>query len=154
MLFNLILGAIAGYFSGQAEKVLDDPLKKRFSLSDRDMHLIGFSLVLVVAAVLLSALDIHTRVFWLLLGGLVGVFGNRILAYSKTQVGDRKTKAVEKFDEASQAAERASSAAAKTASETVTTAKTAVKKTATKAKTTAKKATTPKKPTTPKNKAP
>jgi len=164
MLINLIIAAIGGFLSDKAEAVLDEQFRKKFKLSDRDLTLLTFGVVLVVVAIIVSFFGVRPRVTPLVIGALLGVFGTRLLAYGKTKTAkssDTVDTVVKAADDVADTAETTAKAAANTAdsvtktaakatktaaSKPATTAKTATKKTTTAAKTAAK--TTARKTTT------
>ncbi len=123
MFMSFIGGLIFGIGSGYLEKLIAKPLRDQFELSDSELGIISFSALMLVAAILVSAMGVNSSAFWLVLGGAIGAFGIRAYVFGKAEVEKRKLAAQDAAgDLADSASDMADSAA-----DAATDAKNAVK---------------------------
>ncbi len=96
MLLNLFLGALAGYLTPQAEPHLDKALKDILlddvPMKEGEFRLFAFIVMMIVASVLAALFGADSSAFLLLLGGGLGVFGQRIYkALTTKKIAPAKT---------------------------------------------------------------
>ena len=117
MLFNLIIGALAGYATRYIETPLGGLLQGKYEMSKPDLRVLTFVLLLLAASILISLGGRDGLPFVLLVGGGIGIFFQYLLGIGKDQYAQQKAKMDERKETAggSQAVEpRVKPAAKKT----------------------------------------
>jgi hypothetical protein len=92
MLFNLIIGAIAGYATRYIEKPLGGLLTGKYEMSKPDLRVLTFVLLLLAASILISLGGRDGLPFVLLVGGGIGIFFQYLLNIGKDQYTAQKAK--------------------------------------------------------------
>tara|TARA_R110002096_G_scaffold14582_5_gene50727 strand:- start:42469 stop:42846 length:378 start_codon:yes stop_codon:yes gene_type:complete len=100
MLFNLIIGALAGYATRYVETPLGGMLKGKYEMSKPDLRVLTFVLLLLAASILISLGGRDGLPFVLLVGGGIGIFAQYLLNIGKDQYAAQKTKMEERKDSA------------------------------------------------------
>lgn len=89
MLLNLFLGALAGYFTPQAEphihKALKDILLDEVPMKEGEFRLFSFIIMMIFAAMLTALFGADSSAFLLIFGGGLGVFGSRLYKAATTK---------------------------------------------------------------------
>lgn len=126
MIFNLIIGVLAGIASRYVETPLNGFIKDKVDIPEPDMRVLAFIVTLLAASLLIGVAGVNGMPIVLLIGGGLGIFGSHVMKFSNAQKDVLKAKMEERKNGAA---------------ETVETVEEAVKetKTAAKRKTTAKK---------------
>ena len=96
MLFNLIIGAIAGYATRYIEAPLGGLLTGKYEMSKPDLRVLTFVLLLLAASILISLGGRDGLPFVLLVGGGIGIFFQYLLGIGKDQYAQQKTKMEER----------------------------------------------------------
>ena len=96
MLFNLIIGALAGYATRYIETPLGGLLKGKYEMSKPDLRVLTFVLLLLAASVLIGLSGRYGQPFVLLVGGGIGIFFQYLLGIGKEQYAIQKTKMEER----------------------------------------------------------
>lgn len=136
MLFNLIIGAIAGYATRYVEAPLGSMLTGKYEMSKPDLRVLTFVLLLLAASILIRLGGRDGLPFVLLVGGGIGIFFQYLLGIGKEQYAVQKAKMDERKTAAggSQPVEprvkptETKTAAKKPAAKNTTTSKTTPKK--------------------------
>lgn len=100
MLFNLIIGALAGYATRYVETPLGGMLKGKYEMSKPDLRVLTFVLLLLAASILIGLGGRDGLPFVLLVGGGIGIFAQYLLNIGKDQYAAQKTKMEERKDSA------------------------------------------------------
>lgn len=100
MLFNLIIGALAGYATRYVETPLGGMLKGKYEMSKPDLRVLTFVLLLLAASILIGLGGRNGLPFVLLVGGGIGIFAQYLLNIGKDQYAAQKTKMEERKDSA------------------------------------------------------
>lgn len=91
MLFvSFIFGLIFGVGSAYFEKIIAEPLRGSFSLSDSELSILSFGALLLLASIVVSAMGADSSAFWLVLGGMIGAFAIRGVAFGRAKMDERK----------------------------------------------------------------
>ena len=104
MIFGIILGAICGFGAVYVVAPLKELVGSRVELSEQESGILAFGAVLLAAAIVGAIVAGGVGAFWLVLGGLLGVFGLRIIEFAKVKFGEMssaKDKTVDVVDEVS-----------------------------------------------------
>ena len=96
MLFNLIIGALAGYATRYIETPLGGLLKGKYEMSKPDLRVLTFVLLLLGASILISLGGRDGLPFVLLVGGGIGIFFQYLLGIGKEQYTVQKEKMEER----------------------------------------------------------
>jgi len=96
MLFNLIIGALAGYATRYIETPLGGFLKGKYEMSKPDLRVLTFVLLLLAASILISLGGRDGLPFVLLVGGGIGIFFQYLLGIGKEQYSVQKAKMEER----------------------------------------------------------
>jgi protein-S-isoprenylcysteine O-methyltransferase Ste14 len=84
MIFTLMLGFAAGYVAPLVEpsvrKAMEDATLARLKIAEAEYDMLTLLLLLLLAAVLVWALDADGGAIALILGAILGMFGKRLLA--------------------------------------------------------------------------
>lgn len=147
MLMSFIAGLVFGIGSGMFEKAIRGPLRKQMEFSDTEIGILSFSGLMLLAAIVVSAVGVNSSAFWLVLGGAIGAFSIRSFIFGKSKMEERKLAAAEKAeamaDEAADMAADAKDAAANAVEDAVDGAKDATASAVKKAKKAVKKSAEP-----------
>ncbi|GEM_PF-593857 len=92
MLFNLIIGVLAGYATRYIETPLGAMLTGKYEMSKPDLRVLTFVLLLLAASILISIGGRDGMPFVLLVGGGIGIFFQYLLSIGKDQYAVQKTK--------------------------------------------------------------
>jgi hypothetical protein len=92
MLFNLIIGALAGYATRYIETPLGGLLKGKYEMSKPDLRVLTFVLLLLAASILIKLGARDGLPFALLVGGGIGIFFQYLLGIGKDQYSVQKAK--------------------------------------------------------------
>jgi|GEM_PF-5822424 len=95
MFMSFIAGLVFGVGSGVFEKAISGPLRKRIELSDSEVSLVSFAGLMLLAAILVSAMNFDSSAFWLVFGGVVGAFSIRSFVFGKSKMEERRLAAQE-----------------------------------------------------------
>lgn len=85
MLFNLILGILAGIGSRYLEDPLGVALKGKLDLPEADLRVLSFIVILLAASLLIGISGANGMPIMLLIGGGLGIFGSHVLSFGKSQ---------------------------------------------------------------------
>lgn len=133
MFMSFIAGLVFGIGSGMFEKAISGPLRKQMDFSDTEIGILSFSGLMLLAAIVVSAVGVNSSAFWLVLGGAIGAFGIRSFIFGKSKMEERRLAAQgaasDLADDVSDVAEDAVDGAKDASAAAVETAKTAVEKT-------------------------
>ena len=132
MLFNLIIGALAGYVARFVEEPLGKLIPSKYEMDKHDLRVLSFIVLLLAASVLIGIAGTDGKPFALLVGGAIGIFFNFLLTVGKDQYAVQKAK----MDERS-----ASAGGSKPVEPRVTPKKPAARKTTPKKSTSANRST-------------
>lgn len=104
MFLSIIIGAAFGFGTAFAAGPLTELTRSRFTLNERETGIFTFGLMLLVATLVGSILTSYLSGFWLIFGGLLGVFGLRLKAAAEKLYAERssteKTKAENEHESA------------------------------------------------------
>lgn len=92
MIFNLIIGAFAGYLARYAEAPLGSVLKGKYAMEKPDLRVLTFITLLLAASILIGLAGADGKPFVLLIGGAIGIFFNYIRTHGTEQYNIQKTK--------------------------------------------------------------
>jgi hypothetical protein len=92
MLFNLIIGALAGYATRYVEAPLGAMLTGKYEMSKPDLRVLTFVLLLLAASILISLGGRDGLPFVLLVGGGIGIFFQYLMGIGKEQYTVQKAK--------------------------------------------------------------
>lgn len=92
MLFNLIIGALAGYATRYIEAPLGGLLTGKYEMSKPDLRVLTFVLLLLAASILIGLGGRDGLPFVLLVGGGIGIFAQYLLNIGKDQYAVQKSK--------------------------------------------------------------
>lgn len=154
MFMSFVAGLVFGIGSGMFEKTIAGPLRRKMEFSDSEISILSFAGLMIVAAIIVSAMNFDSSAFWLVLGGAIGAFGIRSFGFGKAKMEERRLAAQADASEMADAAEEfaadtkealadAKDAVTESVQDVVDDAKDAVKSTSKKAKRAAKKAAEP-----------
>ncbi len=91
-MLGFIVSVIAGYLVPHIEGPLGRPaaafLAKHITLEDAETRLVSFVVAMMGAGVVASLLNSGSA-FWMILGGALGYFGQRLVAAAKTAMDNR-----------------------------------------------------------------
>ncbi|WP_133117398.1 hypothetical protein [Paramylibacter kogurei] len=150
MLFNLILGVVAGITSRYVEKPLGGMIQEQLDMPEADLRVLSFVACLLVASLLIAIAGANGMPIVLLIGGALGIFGSHVMKFGREQKDVFQQKLDERKANAGNAtpyrAEDVNQDVADAVDEAVEAAKEASTKTSRAVKKTAAKKTTPKKP--------
>ena len=85
MLFNLIIGALAGYVARFVEEPLGKLIPSKYEMDKHDLRVLSFIVLLLAASVLIGIAGTDGKPFALLVGGAIGIFFNFLLKVNKFQ---------------------------------------------------------------------
>lgn len=92
-MLGFLVAVAAGYLSDRAEKPLARPLAETLrpwiAVDEAEMRPLSFMLCLLLAGLLAELLHSGTP-FWVILGGVLGYFGSRIIAAVQGEMERRK----------------------------------------------------------------
>jgi len=77
------------------EKTISGPLRKKMDFSDTEIGILSFSGLMLLAAIVVSAVGANSSAFWLVLGGAIGAFGIRSFIFGKSKMEERRLAAQE-----------------------------------------------------------
>lgn len=92
MLFNLIIGVLAGYATRYIEAPLGGLLTGKYEMPKPDLRVLTFVLLLLAASVLIGLSGRDGLPFVLLVGGGIGIFFQYLLGIGKDQYAQQKAK--------------------------------------------------------------
>ena len=92
MIFNLIVGALAGYIARYAEAPLGGLLKGKYEMDKPDLRVLTFILLLLAASILIGLAGSDGKPFVLLVGGAIGIFFNYLRTHGTEQYQIQKAK--------------------------------------------------------------
>ena len=92
MLFNLLIGALAGYVARYAEAPVSSLLKDKYAMDKPDLRVLTFILLLLAASALIGIAGADGKPFVLLIGGAIGIFFNYLRAHGIAQYKEQKAK--------------------------------------------------------------
>jgi len=92
MLFNLIIGALAGYATRYIEAPLGGLLKGKYAMDKPDLRVLTFVLLLLAASILIGLGGRDGLPFVLLVGGGIGIFFQYLMGIGKDQYSVQKAK--------------------------------------------------------------
>ncbi len=92
-MIGFIVAVVAGFLTPQAEGVLARPaaaaLRKYIRIEDAEMRLFAFMLAMLAAGVAANLLGSGST-FWIILGGVLGYFGTRIISAVQALTGQKE----------------------------------------------------------------
>lgn len=94
MIVSFLAGLVFGVGSGFFERLIGEPLRRQFSLSDSELTILSFGGLMLLAAILVSAMRLDSSAFLLVLGGVIGAFAIRGYALGKTKVEERRAQQI------------------------------------------------------------
>ena len=100
MLFNLIIGALAGYVARFVEEPLSKLIPSKYEMNKPDMRVLSFIVLLLAASVLIGLAGTDGKPFILLIGGAIGIFSNFLLTVGKEQYEVQKARMAERSETA------------------------------------------------------
>jgi len=100
MLFNLIIGALAGYVSRIAEDPLGKLIPSKIEMDGADRRVLAFIILLLAASVLIGLAGTDGKPFVLLIGGAIGIFSNFLLQIGSEQYKIQKARLDERKESA------------------------------------------------------
>ena len=91
-MLGFLIAAAAGYLTPQITDSLADPVIKAvggfITVEPAEKRLVGFMLAMLAAGI--AAVLLHSGTpFWIILGGVLGYFGRRIVAAAQKLINDR-----------------------------------------------------------------
>ncbi|MEM7243259.1 MAG: hypothetical protein AAF429_13830 [Pseudomonadota bacterium] len=92
MLFNLFIGALAGYVCRFLEEPLSKIIPSKYEMDKPDLRVLTFILLLLAASILIGLANTEGRPFVLLIGGAIGIFSNVLWTLGKEQYDVQKTR--------------------------------------------------------------
>lgn len=92
MIFNLIVGAMAGYIARYVEAPIGGLLKGKYAMDKPDLRVLTFILLLLAASVFIGLAGTDGKPFVLLIGGAIGIFFNYLRTHGTEQYHIQKTK--------------------------------------------------------------
>lgn len=93
MLYDIIIGGLFGFGTYAAMGPLKDATKDKFTLDERELHILTFGAMMLLAAWLGPLLAGRMSPFWLVLGGLIGIFGERLYQAATSSASAARAKA-------------------------------------------------------------
>jgi hypothetical protein len=91
-MWAFILAVIAGLLVGPAEEPLAKPVARLIApvvrIDPAEMRLLSFALLMLIVGVLAELLHSGST-FWVILGGVIGLFAMRIYAFVKARIDNR-----------------------------------------------------------------
>lgn len=91
-MFNLILGAIAGYVARFVEQPLSKLLTGRYAMETENLRVLSFIILLLGASVLIGLGGVDGKPFLLLIGGGIGIFFDYLLKLGREEYAIQKAK--------------------------------------------------------------
>lgn len=92
-MLGFIVAVVAGFLTPQLEGPVVNPLVKalegHIKVEPTEARLMAFMVAMIVAAIVAALISSGTA-FWIVLGGVLGYFGTRIVEVVKKQVDARK----------------------------------------------------------------
>lgn len=85
MIFNLIVGIIAGIGSRYVEKPLGAIIKDKLDMPEPDLRVLAFVACLLAASFLIGIAGANGLPIILLIGGALGIFGSHVIKFALTQ---------------------------------------------------------------------
>ncbi|MEL6572532.1 MAG: hypothetical protein AAFQ64_12775 [Pseudomonadota bacterium] len=82
MLYDIIIGGLFGFGTYAAIGPLKDATKDKIALDERELHILTFGAMMLLAALLGPLIAGRMSPFWLVLGGLIGIFGERLYGWA------------------------------------------------------------------------
>lgn len=140
MFGSLIVGLVFGLGSKFVTEPISEFIAAKAKLSEREMAIVVFGLIMAVAAIVASLVTGNASPFWLIIGGVIGVFGFQLFEFARATLVDAKTDAEKAAEAGSDAIEDAAETVKDTAESVVEETGETVKKAAKKTKSAAKKA--------------
>lgn len=92
MIFNLILGILAGIGSRYAEDPIGAFVKDKAEFDDRDLRVLAFVILLLAAAFLIWIAGADGKPIMLIVGGGIGIFGTALMKVGREQKAVFETK--------------------------------------------------------------
>lgn len=127
MFWSFIVGALFGLGSKYVTGPISEFVASKVSLSEREMAIVTFGLVMLAASVVAAVFPGHVNAFWLILGGTIGVFGFQLFEFAKAKATAAKSGAQDAVEDASEAVEDAADAVKDTVDDTAEAVKEKVK---------------------------
>ncbi len=101
---SFILAAIAGFVTPMVEGTFSGMLQKLQSkdiqIEDGEYRTLTFAILLLGVAVLANITGVSANAFWLLVGGILGLFAMRIIAAAKGMMAKKDEAPAEAADAA------------------------------------------------------
>lgn len=85
MIFNLIIGILAGIGSRYAEAPIAGLIKGKLDIPKEDLRVLAFVVTLLAASILIGLAGVNGMPIVLLIGGGLGVFGKLVMKFSNEQ---------------------------------------------------------------------
>jgi hypothetical protein len=98
MFGSFIVGIVFGLGSKFVKEPISKALEGHIELDDSELAVIIFGAVMAVASLLLALLTSNPSPFWLILGGVIGVFGFRLFEFGKARFDATKDDAADAVD--------------------------------------------------------
>ena len=115
MFMSFIAGLVFGVGSGMFEKTIAGQLRNKLELSHSEISILSFAGLMLLASIIVSAMNFDSSAFWLVLGGAIGAFAIRGFLFGQSKLEERKQAAQETVsdltDDAHNVAEEAVEAA-------------------------------------------
>ncbi len=107
MFTSLIVGVLAGLGFKFAFGPISGALTSKVALDEHEKAIFVFAILMGVAALVAAGLSDNASPFWLMAGGLLGVFGYRLFDFAKQKAADAKATAEDTADAVEDKAENA-----------------------------------------------
>lgn len=112
MFWSFIVGGLFGLGSKYVTGPISEFVASKVSISEREMAIVTFGLVMLAASVVAAVFPGHVNAFWLILGGTVGVFGFQLFEFAKSKAGAAKLGAADVVEDTVEAVEDVTKTAA------------------------------------------
>lgn len=128
MFWSLLVGIAMGLALKFVSEPISGLVRSKIELSEQESGILSFTALMLVGSLISAILSDNASAFWLIIGGLLGVFGYRIIDAAKAKADAARSSAAEKVEDAKDAAEDVIEAKAEVVEDAVDAAKDAVSK--------------------------
>lgn len=128
IIFNLIVGAAAGYGARYVEAPIGAFLKDKVDLPEADLRVLAFIALMIAASLLIGLSGANGMPLMLLVGGALGIFATLVMKLGKDGQAAMKAQIDKRKGQAGDAAEDVKDAAKGAVKDTKAAAKKTVKK--------------------------
>ena len=99
MIYDIIIGGVFGFATTFASGPIKDFTKDHFALDERETHILTFGAMMVAAALLGPLVAGRMNAFSLIIGGMLGVFGDRLYGAAMAMTSKTAKDATVKADD-------------------------------------------------------